>query len=561
MFGHPAFLLLWRLKLRAGIRAQFRKLKRPRNWIFLALGLLIFALWIPTLFLGASGKSVSWNLAPEVSEALTGLGLALLMLLSIVGAFQVRGLYLAKEEIELAFSAPVPRSDLVRYRMLSNVTRSLFGGLLFGAGLAQRMPQATFGFLMAIVVMLTVPLLSQAASLILGGAENRFAKRLSGWPSRVLLIGLLLLLLIPLIQFLTRPERLKQWLGGSAEEWLSHPALQAVLVPLTPWVRALHAHSWSEFLPWLALCIAIWFLLFELTARIRVDYRELSLSTSAHFAARIARMRKGSTGIGSAEVDRKTAGWNVPWFFGRSPFGAVAWLKCAGIVRKARGTLLFSAGALLLVTLAFSLAVGQSGSDKQILGGTALVVMLGSLYLAAGLRFDFRQDLDLMGEIKSWPLPAWQIFLATILPQVALITLMLWCAVLLRSAYVGFSPWLIPILLAQPFLTYIWTAIDNGAHLLSPVRYSPGQEGALQNLGRAVILMVGRFLTLLLLLACVALPAALAWLAWKELGLAAGFAIALGGGFSLLILVGFAAFLTFLGAKLLQRFDVARDRG
>lgn len=561
MLGHPAFLLLWRLKLRAGVRAQFRKLKRPRNWLFLLIGLVIFLPWILSLFFTAASGAQPWSLSPAASEALSGLGILMLLLLSIVGAFQVRGLYLAKEEIELAFTAPVPRADLVRYRMLSNVTRSLFGGLLFGMGLARRMPEPMFGFLMAIVIMLTVPLVSQATSLLLGGAENRFAKRMQGWPGRLLMIALLIAFLVPFIQFLTHPERLQGMLGGSVETWLSSPVLHAVLLPLSPWIRALHASSWLQFLPWLAVCIAVWFVLFELTARIRLDYRELSLATSANFAARIARMRKGGGAIGSVAVEKQTAGWNVPWLFGRGPFGAIAWLKLATIVRKARGTLLFSAGALLLVTLLFSLTVGRHGSMEQILGGAALIVLLGSLYLAAGLRFDFRQDMDIMGEIKSWPLPAWQVFLATILPQVALITLLLWIAIVLRSAFVGFHPWLVAVLLIQPFLTYLWSAIDNGAHLLSPVRYSPGQEGALQNLGRAVILSIGRLLSLVLLLACVGLPALLAWLAWKQLGMAAWLAVVLGGSFSLLIFVGVAVLVTFLGGKLLQRFDVARDRG
>lgn len=561
MWGHSAFLLLWRMKLRAGVRSQFRKLKRPRNWIFLALGVLVFVPWILSLFLAASDTPISIGISPQAMEALTGVGILMLIVLSVLGAFQVRGLYLAKEEIELAFSAPVERSDLVRYRMLSNVGRSIFGGLLVGAGFCRRMPEPLFGFLTAIVLVLTLPLLSQAMSLLLGSAENRFAKRFSGWPARVLLVLVTILFMIPFMVFLLHPERLEKYLQGGVEGLLLHPTLQAALIPLQPWVRALHAQHWTEFLPWFGLCALLWFAFFELVARIRVDYRELSLATSATFAAKIARMRKGSGGIGAEAVDKQTAGWNVPWLFGRGPFGAIAWFKLSGIVRKAKGTLLFSALILLGLTLFFSFRGTTGDSVLKSLGLSAMILLLGNLYLASGLRFDFRQDTDIMGEIKTWPLPAWKIFTAMILPQVLLVSVMLWIALLLRSFFTGFQPLLPALLLAQPILTYIWVALDNCAHLLAPVRYSPGQEGALQNIGRAMILMLLRFLVLALLLGCISVPAFSAY--WVlDAGVLPAWLVILGGSVLTLLIAGaFATILTTLGGKFLQRYDVSRDRG
>jgi len=38
VFGHPAFRRLLVLKLRGGVRAQFRKLRRPRGFLFMLLG-------------------------------------------------------------------------------------------------------------------------------------------------------------------------------------------------------------------------------------------------------------------------------------------------------------------------------------------------------------------------------------------------------------------------------------------------------------------------------------------------------------------------------------------
>ena len=52
MFGHPALHLLIRMKIRAGIRQQVRRLKRPAGWIFMILGLCLMVLWAGGLLFG-----------------------------------------------------------------------------------------------------------------------------------------------------------------------------------------------------------------------------------------------------------------------------------------------------------------------------------------------------------------------------------------------------------------------------------------------------------------------------------------------------------------------------
>ena len=47
---------------------------------------------------------------------------------------------------------------------------------------------------------------------------------------------------------------------------------------------------------------------------------------------------------------------------------------------------------------------------------------VGTLYLCAGLRFDFREDLDAMESLKAWPVRPWRVFLATLLPEVVLVS-------------------------------------------------------------------------------------------------------------------------------------------
>ena len=105
------------------------------------------------------------------------------------------------------------------------------------------------------------------------------------------------------------------------------------------------------------------------------------------------------------------------------------------------------------------------------------------------------------------------------------------------------------------------SAIDNAVFLYAPIRYTPGQEGALHHAGRALLLMLlrlacfaGTSLLILLGMLFAFLLQYLFDLSERTFGI-------LGLAFGLLALLGQVAGLIALGGVLLARFDVARDRG
>jgi hypothetical protein len=566
--GHPALRLLVRLKLRGVWRAQMRRLKRPSGWIFALLGLVLFGLWIGSI-------AVSFILRrppaydPQSLRLWTGVAILVLCTMTVVGAFGHRGLYLPKEEIELAFSAPLTRSDLVRYRLGVNLLRSLVAGILFGLGAARRMPVGAFAFAGVLLTLLTVPILGQATAILLGDAENRLgrlAKKLPLRPVAALLgatigIGLLALLFLPEGDWrgareISDPlEGLLDGLGGS-------PVLAAVLVPFQPWVRMITAGDAVEFVLWLAPCAAVFYAGWELTARIPVDFRETSLATSADLARRLTRMRRGGSGLAGALISKPEAGWRVPWVLGREGFGAIAWLKLTTIARKARGTFAFS--ALIVFLVSAGMTVAWRGADApSVLGGAAALAALGTIYLCSGLRFDFRDDLDQMEQLKAWPVRPALVFLATVLPQVLVVSTMLAAGILLRCAATGaFHPGILGILLVQPLVALAWTAVDNAVFLYAPVRYAPGQEGALQNIGRSVLMSFLRLGLAALAIVVAVVPGVLCAFAASQVldaSEVAAWTVGVAGGS--IGLVAMDAALVFAGGKLLERFDVARDRG
>jgi hypothetical protein len=339
--------------------------------------------------------------------------------------------------------------------------------------------------------------------------------------------------------------------------------LRWALLPFEPWARMIAAPDAASFLPWFAVCGVLWVVGWELTARIPVDFRETSLATSADVARRLAKMRRGgSGGVAGSWMAKPRLGWRVPWALGRGPFGAVAWLKFATILRKARGTFLFSAAIVLFVTVVMTMA-WRGRTIGHVLGGSAVLAIFGTIYLCGGLRFDFRNDLDQMEQIKAWPVPPWKIFLATVLPQVLLVSSMLAIAILLRCAAIAnFHVSVIGVLLFQPLVAVAWTSVDNSVFLFSPVRYTPGQEGALQHIGRSVVMAFVRFGLLALAVGVAVVPGALTALVLDRiLGTGEAVAVTFGCAVAWIGLLAIDVALVYGGGRMLSRFDVVRDRG
>lgn len=572
MFGHPALRMLIRLKFRGALRQQVRRLKRPSSWIFMILGSILILFWLSTLFISSIVPQRS-SASPEVLMFGAQAGMLILCAMTVVGAFSHRGLYLPKEEIELCFSGPLTRGDLVRYRLLVNLLRSLFTGVIFGIGAARRMPVAAFGFAGAMMAIFSVPILGQAAAILLGDTENRLARAVKKWPIKIVtaVLGILIAMGIGFLLF-GNDEFLGEVFGPrtlaliSSGEIISSPFVQSILWPFKPWALMLTATSTPMFVTWLLVCAAMWLVGFELTARIPVDFRELSLATSADVAKRLKRVRRGWMGASGADVSKTALSWRVPWILGRGSFGAIAWLKLASIVRKARGTMLMSTLIIAFVTLMFTTVLRGRELD-QALGGAAILAGLGTIYLCLGLRFDFRGDLDLMETIKAWPVKPWQVFLATILPEVLLVSALLTLGILARAAFTQcFYVEILAVIAFQPQVTLCWVALDNAVFLYSPVRYTPGQEGALQHMGRAVVLMFVRMIVLLFATAFAGAPVWFVLIVYEGfkgsiLGLSLIQAVWLASPVCWLLLLLVNGALVALGGKMLKRFDVARDKG
>jgi hypothetical protein len=566
-----ALRLLFVLKLRAALRMQVRKLRKPLNWLFLALGLLLLVGWAGAALAGRHAVSRA-DVAPAVLQLGVEIGLFSLLALTVIGAFQHRGLYLPKDEIERFFSAPLARADLVRYRLLTVLSRSLLAAAFFGLIAARRLPGPAWAFAGMLTALLTMPLVGQLVAVLLGDAENRLARLSRRLPLRLasVLIGVLLggaLAWVLIAGGAEQPEVL-----GEREGWLAqlsaHPLVRIATLPVTPWARMITASSAVEFLPWLALAAGAWLVLYGALTRISIDFRELSLETSADVARRIRQARRMGWSGGAAGSARAGRVRGVPWLFGVGRFGAVAWLETASLIRRARGTILLSAAVVALLTLLsatltqVSPGEGEQAEQRALVLSVALISCLGTIYLCAGLRFDFRARLDHMEQVKSWPLAPWRLFLATIAPEVLLVSLILCVAVVARAAWIGIlHPGLVAVVAFQPLVVLTWVALDNAVFLRAPVRYVPGQESALQHIGRSILLLFLRMLLLGVVALCALLPAAAVGLGLRlGLELPLPVAVSAAGAVAWAGLFAVDAGLVWLGGRMLVRLEPGSER-
>lgn len=579
LFGlDPALWRLLALKRRGRLRLAWRRLKTPRGLVFGLVGALLFVLWIASLVLRLREGAV----APRGGDphASAALAIGVYALFAVTANLSWRGLYLPRPELERLLSAPLARGALVRYRLLGMALPTAFVALFVGLVTASRVPTPTAGFLAGVLVVCATTSLGQGAALLAARPDGRIARalgRLPGGAPRVVgalgLAGVLLALLfadelapsrdfttivrdgevlvVTQDQALDDPREDVAGMAGRLAAIASHPVTRALTAPTYPFAAAAAAEDLRAAWPWLAASLALVLALFELVARLPIDYREASLATSQDVERRLARLRRGQFGAAAADAGA-LRGWRVPFWLGAGPFGAVVWLKTAALLRQGRSALAIATVATS-VGVVFGVTVLPEG-----LPGTAALVMLGVAYLASGLRFDFRAELDRMQVLRAWPLGSWQVFVAGVLPVTAFVALFLTVMLAVRGAVVGADGLeTLAAVCATPIAAFLWIALDNAVFLLFPVRFVPGTGGALQHSGRALLMVLLR----VLVLGGVGLVATLTGVAasivaeWLGLGLAVVHGAMVSA--AALTLLGVAAGLAALGGYALSRFDPA----
>jgi len=547
-------------------------MRKPSGCVFGVFGMLLIAGWLGLMIFGPGRGGPDLGLISEAGEGtdlrlfFAQIFLAAFGFLSLMGAFNAKGLYLPKAELQALLSAPISTSDLVRYRLFVDGGKTALSAVIFVALFWGRLPSPGFGVFGILLSLFVITVVSRMVSLTLGNTNlwvGRFFRGralgrvgfMAGVIVWVAMIGVLVSSDIDADLF-GGEESLAQRMQIAAET----PFFLVLLAPMRPFAELVVAETAVQFLTWLAVDVAILVLVFELCARSAGEIREATLTTSEEFAKKIGAMRKGHSGLSvMGRVDRKGKRVRpVPHVFGRGKAGTIAWAQFVGITRFSLATFLIGflvVGFVVMISLQI-----DGGAKQQVMRSSLMITGLGTMYLAATMRFDFRSSLSRMESIKSWPVPSGRLFFATVFPQAMLIVLLILAGVLTRVVVKDtFHPVLVPCLALIPVVVYAWVSLDNAVFLFFPVKFVPGQDGAVHHMGRSLLLLFLRLLLLAVAGGVLATVILLLFLATEFFELDPGIIESAAPWMAFVGVLGAGFVFTLAGGLALRRYDVSRS--
>jgi hypothetical protein len=471
--------------------------------------------------------------------------------LVLVGALVTwghRGLYLPPQEVERLLAAPLRRSQLIRYRLLGTMLRSWPFGLMLAFFASRNLPHSGFGFASVFLAYMLLPITTQFASLAMVALGDRVEKVFKKVPIVLpRIIAAFIAWAVVVVVILGPGSLAKTGAEDALDRVLSHPATRIVSWPVTPWANAVSATDAQTFGLWFGTALFLTVALFELTSRLRVDFRAYTLRTAAEVSKRLANARAGrGLMLGTAQTVVR-----APWWAGTSPLGAVLWLRSTFVLRHLRRQ-----WTVVLVQMMVAIGIGIF-NDSRSDSGSIMTGFFALLYMGLVCRVDLRGDLDRMTYVRSWPLSSHRVFLASVLPVALTVAALSGVAIVIKSLLSDkFNEVTLICLAVLPPVALFWLVIDNLVFLYLPVRPVPGQAGALhhvgQNLGSGILRVL-----VLLAVAGVAVGTGIGVAAMAGTWADEMTAKWIGGSVAVVITCVVLWILTLLGGRALRRFDLA----
>lgn len=561
-----ALLYLRVTSLRNWAVGRVRRLRQPKYLIGAIVGCAYFYFFF-FRSLGPAprprGKGVAAAQAAEALEAVhatlptdwapvtTAFGaLVLFVFLSLMWVVPTRRAALGFTEAEIAFlfPAPITRRGLVHFRLLSSQFRSLLGAavmMLFSNRWAVLGGNALTHAVGWWFIFSTLNLHFSGANFALTRLTDR---GLPVWRRRILVLAALVAVIATAITHLP------------AEVQLPDTANLADLRPVTAWFVALTETAPLAWLLWPIRIVLGPFLAIDGMQFLRALGPALAV-VSLHYLWVV----HSAVAFEDASVDyaQKRGALIAAWRAGR-PRGATPGKSRAGpflLAGTGRPELAFLWKNLLstwpyftprvllgcaVVVAAACLWLGSQPGARgllAILGSMALV--FGAYTLIVGPQFarqDIRSDLVHADILKTYPLPGWQVILGELLAPIAILTGLVWLALL--AAALSFQPtrqsfaWLTPqvriaatagLALIAPVLVALQLLVPNAAALLFPAWFQATRTrgGGPEVVGQRMIFFFAQIVTMALALVPAAgMAVLLVFIGQWLLGLAAAVMIA-----------------------------------
>jgi hypothetical protein len=485
-----ALWLLLGLQMRGWVRFLGRNLRTIKGALLALVGLVVFIPWVLSLALMPRHET---GMDPEMIRLYGPAGLLIYCLGNLLISSGERGVYFTPAEVNFLFPGPFGRRELLAYKILFTLMISLPSTLIMALFINVRSTSFAASFLGLLLLFTFMNLFSMAVNLIgvtIGAAAYSRGRRL-------ILFGVMI-----------GAFWIAWQVGGSPLDWnlrelfprvVRTLTFQTVMTPLRWFFEvSLATQLWPDLIEYSLLSLFVLVVLTGLVFALDAQYLETAAVSSARIYARLQRMRGRSTDGGGDSPGRKVRFGvpTLPWWGGLGP---ILWRQLTAALRGGvRLTLVLA----ILIGILMAPILGQSAAADDGSPTPVVPMLIGvgvwlTIVLSTVLAFDFRGDVDRMAVLKTLPLPAWRLSLGQVMTPVLIMTSLHWLVLL--AALVASPSWRDLVLGCAAFslpFNFLLFAFDNLMFLLFPTRIMAASPGDFQAVGRNVLFLLAKTMTL-----------------------------------------------------------------
>jgi Putative ABC exporter len=387
-----ALVYLLLMQRKNSIVAFAKGLRDPKRMLGVLFWCGLFALFL----LPRGGGFTNTTLRDSAQTSLPAL-FSVLLLTSTVNGLLQRGLTFQLADLDFLFPAPFARRELVLYRLCTMYPLALLSSAVFLA-LLRRMWNdwvAAFGALLLFSFLLIH--LQTTLGLVATWLEGTFVRKVR---SSLRIVAWILGITCAFAFFgaATGEPRVAEWI----RRVFTFDGARFVFYPALMVADALNARDLAAATPALLRLFAITTASFVLVLALQVNFLEQSFQTSQQGAR--ARSRWGRGFFSGEAPDGDVGRARTPELALFRGAGAIVWKNLVAASRSLR----FVLYAVLSIGIYTAFVVARGGRDdaNSHVAESGSVLWLGAiwpLFIHQYVAFDFRRDLDNLGELKQLP--------------------------------------------------------------------------------------------------------------------------------------------------------------
>jgi hypothetical protein len=493
---NPGLRLLALRLARGRVRLLARRLRTVRGVVGVGGTALFLALVAGVQLWTATSPAT--RTTPPAPETLRATVPALIVVLTFLAAVSERGLYFTPPETGFLFPAPVSRRELLVYNLVTRLGVQLLSALWVAIFTLRYAPHLASGLAGVVLGFVFIYVAAQALALGTTAVEAYFSPLVR----RLVRAGTIGALLLVAVSAAARAAP-GGGPGGRLRAVLDAPAVRAVSFVARPVAELFAATTLHGALLWGAASLATIAVGMALVLGFDVAYTERSLAVGSRVQARLRRLRSSAPAAGddAAPATSPRFRMSAPRRLLPGRAGALAWRQLTELVRTPRAMLtpLLVGGAWVVAMFGGSKAAAGDPIALQatvLSSGLILPIVFGN-----PLPFDFRRDLDRIAFLRSLPLSPWAVAAGQVFPAALSFAVFEMLVLLATAALTGVVPawWIGVAAVLVPPVAWAAAAVENLMFLLMPYRVGADGRAGAQFLGKALLLMVLKLLTLALL--------------------------------------------------------------